>query len=199
MYITRNTLYNNLRLPCWEKRNSDLPHPPHRRSGWCESIMSRRPFVLFSLPKNEDQKNQWLKFIFTTIPEQFNKFLLLCSQHFTDDCFSNLGENKVGFSKRLAIKEGSLPTLFRPTSISESQREVWLWSYVFVFSRASYQYVALALYVNANTLFTVKLCAQFGYVRAYMSMKRLNDFVCFLFRFWLVLIGQNRCHGIYVL
>ena len=149
MYVTRNTLHNNLRLPSWEKWNSDLPHPPHRRSGWCDSIMSRRQcvfnckgkFVLFSLPKNEDQKNQWLKFIFTTIPEQYNKSLLLCSQHFTDDCFSNLGEFKAGFSKRLAIKEGSLPTLFRTTSISESQREVWLWSYVFVFSRASYQYV----------------------------------------------------------
>ncbi|XP_052423624.1 uncharacterized protein LOC127966567 [Carassius gibelio] len=78
-------------------------------------------FVLFSLPKNEDQKNQWLKFIFTTIPEQYNKFLLLCSQHFTDDCFSNLGEFKAGFSKRLAIKQGSLPTLYGPTSFSESQ------------------------------------------------------------------------------
>lgn len=51
---------------------------------------------------------------------------------------------------------------------------------MFVFSRASYQYVALALYVNANALFTVKLCAQFGYVRAYMSMKMLVCVIVFI-------------------
>ncbi|XP_073716793.1 uncharacterized protein [Misgurnus anguillicaudatus] len=76
-------------------------------------------FALFSLPKNEDQKNQWLKFIFTTIPQQYNKPLWLCSRHFTDDCFSNLCEFKAGFLKRLTMKEGSLPTLYGPTSISE--------------------------------------------------------------------------------
>ena len=97
------------------ERNGTLtcPTPPHRRSGWCDSIMSRRQcvfnckgkFVLFSLPKNEDQKNQWLKFIFTTIPEQYNKSLLLCSQHFTDDCFSNLGEYS-GIFKAFGHKRG---------------------------------------------------------------------------------------------
>ncbi|XDV42362.1 hypothetical protein PO909_011040 [Leuciscus waleckii] len=61
--------------------------------------MSRRRCALqcegkarfFSLPKDEHVKNQWLKFIFTMIPQQYNPKLLLCSLYFADDCFSNLG------------------------------------------------------------------------------------------------------------
>ncbi|CAM4641807.1 unnamed protein product [Leuciscus chuanchicus] len=45
----------------------------------------------FSPPKDEHVKNQRLKFIFTTVSQQDNPKLLLCSLYFTDDCFSNLG------------------------------------------------------------------------------------------------------------
>uniref|UniRef100_A0A8C1SGL6 THAP-type domain-containing protein n=1 Tax=Cyprinus carpio TaxID=7962 RepID=A0A8C1SGL6_CYPCA len=81
----------------------------------CES-----KFVLFSLPKDEAAKNQWLRFIFSTVPQQYNPNLGLCSRHFTDDCFSNLGEFKARFTKRLLLKDGSVPSLFGPAGSTES-------------------------------------------------------------------------------
>ncbi len=71
----------------------------------CES-----EFASFSFPKDEAVKNQWLKFIFTTIPQQYNHNLLLCSHHFTDDCFSNLCGFNVGYINWLSLKDGSVPT-----------------------------------------------------------------------------------------
>jgi len=89
-------------------------------------IMSRRrcflrceiKSTLHGLPKDEGVKKQWLQFIFTMIPQQFNSNLLLCSRHFTDDCFSNLSEVNAGFAKRLFIKDGKVPTLFGPSCTS---------------------------------------------------------------------------------
>ncbi|XP_067298047.1 piggyBac transposable element-derived protein 4-like isoform X3 [Pseudorasbora parva] len=80
--------------------------------------------TLHGLPKDEDVKSQWLKFIFTMIPQQFNANLLLCSRHFTDDCFSNLAEVNAGFAKRLFIKDGTVPTLFGPSCTSGSQPKI---------------------------------------------------------------------------
>ncbi|KAL0204035.1 hypothetical protein M9458_002053, partial [Cirrhinus mrigala] len=65
--------------------------------------------------------NQWLKFMFTKIPQQYVPNLFLCSRHFTDDCFPGLREFKAGFVNRLLLKEGSVPSLFGPACSSESQ------------------------------------------------------------------------------
>lgn len=77
--------------------------------------------TLHGLPKDEDVKSQWLKFIFTVTPQQFNPNILLCSRHFSDDCFSNLAEVNAGFAKRLFIKDGGVPTLFGPSCVSGSK------------------------------------------------------------------------------
>ncbi len=45
-------------------------------------------FLFFFLPKDEAVKNQWLKFIFTAIPQQYSHNLVLCPRHFTEDCYS---------------------------------------------------------------------------------------------------------------
>ncbi|XP_016360078.1 piggyBac transposable element-derived protein 4-like isoform X4 [Sinocyclocheilus anshuiensis] len=83
----------------------------------CESKSS-----LHLLPKHEEVKSQWLKFIFTVTPHQYiSNNLLLCSRHFTDGCFLNLGEVNAGFAKRLFIKDGAVPTLFGPSRASASQ------------------------------------------------------------------------------
>ncbi len=109
----------------------------------CES-----KFVLFSLLKDEAAKNQWLKCIFlhctTAVQPQS-----LCSCHFTDDCFSNLWEFNVGFTKHLLLKDGSVPSLFGPAGSTESKpvsminnrclyflssiqnMELWQWAYPF--------------------------------------------------------------------
>ncbi|XP_034084336.1 uncharacterized protein LOC117554169 [Gymnodraco acuticeps] len=71
-----------------------------------------RKLPLFGLPKEEELRKKWLQFIFISIPTQFNPNLSLCSQHFTDDCFMNHTQFVNGFSQRLHMKYGAVPTLF---------------------------------------------------------------------------------------
>lgn len=79
----------------------------------------------------------------------YNPNLFLRSIYFTGDCFSNLGEFNVGFTKRLPLKDGSVPSLFGPADSTESQpvnminnrclyflssiqnMELWQWVYRF--------------------------------------------------------------------
>jgi len=82
-------------------------------------VMSRRRcfcqcagnLPLFSLPKEYKLRNTWLQFVFPTIPQQFNSNIYLCALHFMDDCFLNLSQYTAGFSKRLMLKDGAVPTL----------------------------------------------------------------------------------------
>ncbi|KAF1389903.1 hypothetical protein PFLUV_G00052410 [Perca fluviatilis] len=68
-------------------------------------------FPLFRLPKDDEFKSQWLKFVFGTIPQDYNPNLMLCSAHFTEDCFLNLQQFNSGFSNRLILKDSAVPTL----------------------------------------------------------------------------------------
>ncbi|XP_030605848.1 uncharacterized protein LOC115794460 [Archocentrus centrarchus] len=80
-----------------------------------------RKFPLYALPKEDEVKNQWLKFIFTTIPQQYNPNLLLCSLHFTENCFLNRAQFNAGFSRRLVLRDGAVPTLVGKSGESGSQ------------------------------------------------------------------------------
>ncbi|XP_049428542.1 uncharacterized protein LOC125886398 [Epinephelus fuscoguttatus] len=70
-----------------------------------------RGHSLCGLPNDEALRKQWLTFIFNTIPEQYNSNIVLCSRHFTPDSFRNLESYKSGFSTRLLLKEGAVPTV----------------------------------------------------------------------------------------
>ncbi|XP_034729320.1 uncharacterized protein LOC117945737 isoform X5 [Etheostoma cragini] len=76
---------------------------------------------LFHLPKDDELKIHWLKFIFDTIPRDYSPNLMLCSVHFTDDCFLNGPQFNLGFSKRLILKDRAVPTLFGQPGDSEPQ------------------------------------------------------------------------------
>ncbi|XP_034729323.1 uncharacterized protein LOC117945737 isoform X7 [Etheostoma cragini] len=78
---------------------------------------------LFHLPKDDELKIHWLKFIFDTIPRDYSPNLMLCSVHFTDDCFLNGPQFNLGFSKRLILKDRAVPTLFGQPGDSEPQPE----------------------------------------------------------------------------
>lgn len=79
-------------------------------------------FPLNGLPKDEEVKSQWLQFIFksNTIPQQYSPKLVLCSHHFTEDCFENHAQFKAGYSKRLILKEGAVPTVLGSVKPAES-------------------------------------------------------------------------------
>ncbi len=53
----------------------------------CESESS-----LFGFPTEDTTRNQWLSYVYNTVPEQFNPNIRVCVTHFTEDYFLNLEE-----------------------------------------------------------------------------------------------------------
>ncbi|XP_028435956.1 uncharacterized protein LOC114556974 isoform X1 [Perca flavescens] len=83
----------------------------------CES-----KYHLYGLPKEDSVKNQWLKFMFTTVPQTYKgPYLYLCYLHFEAHCFLNWAQVKAGFSQKLMLIEGSVPTLLGHSGDSGSQ------------------------------------------------------------------------------
>ncbi len=54
-----------------------------------------RESTLFELPKEYTTRNQWLSYIYNTVPEQYNANIRVCVVHFTEDYFLNLGESSL--------------------------------------------------------------------------------------------------------
>lgn len=63
---------------------------------------------LFSPPKDEGIRKQWLEFI---SPEKPPAKLFLCAGHFTKDSFKNKGQYDGGFASQLLLKPGAVPSL----------------------------------------------------------------------------------------
>ncbi|XP_035862178.1 uncharacterized protein LOC116049247 isoform X10 [Sander lucioperca] len=83
----------------------------------CES-----KYHLYGLPKEDSVKNQWFKFMFTTVPQTYKgPYLYLCYLHFEEHCFLNWAQVKAGFSQKLMLIEGSVPTLLGHSGDSGSQ------------------------------------------------------------------------------
>lgn len=72
------------------------------------------------LPASVPLKKQWVNFIFKgNAPKNIGKYVYVCANHFTSDCFVNEGQYKAGFALKLLIKDGSIPTVRTPTSCPE--------------------------------------------------------------------------------
>ncbi|XP_056310443.1 uncharacterized protein si:ch73-389k6.1 isoform X2 [Danio aesculapii] len=67
--------------------------------------------TLHTLPADKSSQEVWLKFIYDRVPAQVNSKLMVCSAHFTPDCFSNQGMFQAGFASRLILKKGAVPTI----------------------------------------------------------------------------------------
>ena len=62
---------------------------------------------LYSVPATEQQKRQWLRFIFNdNVTAMLPVSLYVCANHFTSDCFSNKGQYKAGFASTLTLVKG---------------------------------------------------------------------------------------------
>lgn len=66
---------------------------------------------LFGLPKDDGTRRLWIQFAFPDLPPQHNTNINLCALHFTDESFVNRAQYNAGFSARLLLKEGAVPTL----------------------------------------------------------------------------------------
>ncbi len=80
-----------------------------------------RESALFGLPKEDTTRNQWLRCIYNTFPEQFNQILeCVCAAHFTEDYFLNLGVACQLCTKTVSIKWGN--SNYRPALPWEYRR-----------------------------------------------------------------------------
>ncbi|KAG5286257.1 hypothetical protein AALO_G00012750 [Alosa alosa] len=84
--------------------------PPKCAVQGCES----GDHTFHTLPKEPNCRQAWLMFIFSKIPHTFNPKLLICSAHFTSDCFANMKQFQAGFAQRLVLNRGTVPTLLPP-------------------------------------------------------------------------------------
>jgi len=88
--------------------------------GRCEFRCESRTH-LFGLPRTDGIRDQWLQFIYNAVPQRYNPKVRLCSAHFTKDSFLNLGEYNAGYTQRLLLKNGAVPTLVRQYGASSSK------------------------------------------------------------------------------
>ena len=80
---------------------------------------------LYSVPATEQQKRQWLLFIFNDkVLAAFRVSLHVCANNFKSDCFSNDGQYKAGFASTLTLVKGSVPPIQDPATAAEPQVSV---------------------------------------------------------------------------
>ncbi|XP_071768737.1 uncharacterized protein LOC139922184 [Centroberyx gerrardi] len=82
---------------------------------------SRFVVSLHSLPKDPIIRIEWLKFLFTHVPQKFSQNLSVCSVHFSADCFLNLAQHNAGFADKLLLKDTAIPTLLDPNETPNPQ------------------------------------------------------------------------------
>ncbi|KAK7898511.1 hypothetical protein WMY93_019364 [Mugilogobius chulae] len=68
---------------------------------------------LHRVPATEPLRSEWIHFIFRgNLPFHVGKTLFVCSNHFEVECFCNFRQYSEGFSQRLRLKEGAVPTIY---------------------------------------------------------------------------------------
>ena len=79
--------------------------------------------ILYSFPKDATLKRKWEKQVLQTRAywKAATKYLHLCSEHFTDDCFESdhAIAAQFGIKRSKKLKPGAIPSLF-PRSISRA-------------------------------------------------------------------------------
>ena len=87
------------------------------RQANCSVVGCKNHQCLYSLPATEQQKGQWLRFIFDdNVLAVVCVSLYVCVIHFTSDCFSNEGQYKAGFALTLTLLKGLVPTIPDPAT-----------------------------------------------------------------------------------
>ncbi|XP_067299120.1 uncharacterized protein [Pseudorasbora parva] len=70
--------------------------------------------VQHCVPKNPAIRQRWMEFVFPEKQRRCTNFYV-CALHFDADCFINKAQFDAGFSDRLILKDGAVPTIKVPT------------------------------------------------------------------------------------
>jgi len=69
---------------------------------------------LHLFPTNDERRNDWTRFVQRTRANWVGPsvYSAVCSLHFTDECFANYSEVKMGFSSRLRLLNSAVPSVY---------------------------------------------------------------------------------------
>uniref|UniRef100_A0A3B3DQK9 THAP domain-containing protein 1 n=1 Tax=Oryzias melastigma TaxID=30732 RepID=A0A3B3DQK9_ORYME len=82
----------------------------------CDSMKGDSNVSFHYFPKDLAMRNKWAEFLGHGI---FNKYSIICGKHFEKDSFANLKEKELGFSVKLFLKKGAVPSIKKPPSREE--------------------------------------------------------------------------------
>ena len=119
-FLRWSSVCQTVREQCFAMSSLRVRHTNCSFVGWINQHK-----CLYSVPASEQQKRQWLHFIFNdNVPAAVHVSLYVCTNHFTSDCFSNKGQYKAGFALTLTHIKGSVPTIPDPATAPEPQVSV---------------------------------------------------------------------------
>lgn len=78
--------------------------------------------ALHEFPSSKTDRERWRRFVCRTRRDWNGptKISVICSKHFLDSEFDNLGQYKLGMAKRLRLKKGATPSIY-PEGTCHSQ------------------------------------------------------------------------------
>lgn len=92
---------------------------------------------LHHVPTSDPLKTQWMDFIFAgAVPRHVSKYLLVCANHFTTECFVNQGQYLAGYASYLKLNIGSIPTVRDASGDPEAVRFLFFPFFIILFIRA---------------------------------------------------------------
>lgn len=110
---------------------------------------------LHHLPTNKEIRDKWIHFIYDgQVPATVSSSPFVCAKHFTTDCFSNLGQFKNGFAKRLSLQVGAIPTLRATANVKEEPDVSITWAECNPIAITSIQILYFTLYSESEQYIT---------------------------------------------
>ncbi|CAK8694889.1 unnamed protein product [Clavelina lepadiformis] len=92
---------------------------------YCNEKAEAKHTSMFSFPKEDSVKQQWVSFVKASNPHWASKTghkqSTICSQHFQYDDFANYQMFRMGFSSKLLLKKGAVPSIFTENVLRKLQ------------------------------------------------------------------------------
>ena len=138
----------------------------------CSNTSSKPGISCFRFPKDPVLKKKWIEQVRDKWPEGPSKNSVVCSEHFTQDCFDASSQlfQSFGMKKTPKLKNNSIPTIFnRPNSGRVTKRRT-----------AYHKRQHLRVNVTIIYMCVIKFVYNGFYKKLYQKVLKLMMMDCFL-------------------
>ena len=89
----------------------------------CSNVARDRVICLHNWPKDKKNSRLWKRFITLRRAKWSGPTgrSVVCSAHFTPDQFTNYSKFRMGFVKKLSLKEDAIPTIYSAVNVGTDQ------------------------------------------------------------------------------